>query len=161
MTDRATSGWLPWIPYPTVMLLGFVLFAVLLESGVPLIVSTYVPVLVTAALVTWLEWVFPYRLRWRPEPGEIKTDLSFMIVVQLLFPPLVGSPSPTRSSSRLVSRLAVHARVAARPADLAASCADDPRRGFRCGTGSTAGSTRTTRSGGCTPCITRWSSSTG
>ena len=44
----------------------------------------------TAALVTWLEWVFPYRLRWRPEIGEIKTDLSFMVIVQLLFPPLVG-----------------------------------------------------------------------
>jgi len=72
------------------MLLGFVLFAALLESGAPLIVSTYVPVLATAALVTWLEWVFPYRLRWRPELGEIKTDLSFMVVVQLLFPPLVG-----------------------------------------------------------------------
>ena len=90
MADRAQSGWLPWIPYPAVMILGFVLFAALLESGAPLVVSTYVPVLVTAALVTWLEWVFPYRLRWRPELGEIKTDLSFMVGVQLLFPPLVG-----------------------------------------------------------------------
>ena len=90
MADRAQWGWLPWIPYPAVMILGFVLFAALLGSGAPLVVSTYVPVLVTAALVTWLEWVFPYRLQWRPELGEIKTDLSFMVVVQLLFPPFVG-----------------------------------------------------------------------
>ena len=67
MADRAQWGWLPWIPYPAVMILGFVLFAALPRSGAPLVVSTYVPVLVTAALVTWLEWVFPYRLEWRPE----------------------------------------------------------------------------------------------
>ena len=96
------------------MTLGFVLFAVLIGSDAPLLVSTYVPVLMTGVLVTWLEWVFPYRLRWRPEIGEIKTDLSFMVIVQLLFPPLVGLPSRTRSSSRFALSTAVDTPLAAR-----------------------------------------------
>ena len=58
--------------------------------GVSLILSTYVPVLLAAALVTWLEARFPHRDTWRPAAGEVKTDLLFMAVVQLAAPPLIG-----------------------------------------------------------------------
>jgi sterol desaturase/sphingolipid hydroxylase (fatty acid hydroxylase superfamily) len=47
-------------------------------------------VLATAALVTALESAFPHRSEWRPPGGEVKTDLTFMVVVQLAFPPLMG-----------------------------------------------------------------------
>jgi len=80
----------PWLIYPGVMILAFVQFAWLQRQGASLIVSTYVPVLVTAALVTWLEAKFPHRLDWRPVTGEVRTDLTFMVVVQLAFPPLMG-----------------------------------------------------------------------
>ncbi len=80
----------PWLIYPGVMILAFVQFALLQRQGASLIVSTYVPVLVTAALVTWLEAKFPHRLDWRPVTGEVRTDLTFMVVVQLAFPPLMG-----------------------------------------------------------------------
>ncbi len=80
----------PWLPYPVVMTLAFVLFAVFQWYGASLIFSTYVPVLITAALVTWLESRLPHRTEWRPVTGEVETDLTFMVVVQLAFPPLMG-----------------------------------------------------------------------
>jgi ornithine lipid hydroxylase len=80
----------PWLHYPVVITLTFLQFALLRAAGTPLIMSTYVPVLVAAAIVTILEWTFPHRMEWRPPISEVKTDLGFMTVVQLAFPPLVG-----------------------------------------------------------------------
>ena len=89
MTD-GSSRVFPWLIYPTVMTLAFALFSLLQWSGASLIVSTYVPVLATAALVTALESAFPHRPEWRPPSGDVRTDLTFMVVVQLAFPPLIG-----------------------------------------------------------------------
>jgi sterol desaturase/sphingolipid hydroxylase (fatty acid hydroxylase superfamily) len=58
--------------------------------GASLPASTYVPVLFAATVVTILELKFPHRSDWRPPISEIKTDLGFMSIVQLAFPPLVG-----------------------------------------------------------------------
>ena len=85
-----SSRVLPWLIYPAVMTLAFALFAVLQWAGVALIISTYVPVLATAALVTALESACPHRAEWRPPTCEVRTDLTFMVVVQLAFPPLMG-----------------------------------------------------------------------
>jgi len=68
----------------------FAVFALMRAAGAPLVASTYVPVLLAAALVTILELRFPHRQDWRPPVSEVKTDLGFMAVVQLAFPPLVG-----------------------------------------------------------------------
>lgn len=81
---------LPWLHYPVVVTTTFALFAWLRAQGVSLVVSTYVPVLLAAGLVTLLELRFPHRSTWRPPLSEIKTDLTFMTVVQLAFPPLLG-----------------------------------------------------------------------
>jgi sterol desaturase/sphingolipid hydroxylase (fatty acid hydroxylase superfamily) len=81
---------LPWLIYPVVMTFAFGLYALLQWSGASLIVSTYVPVLATAALVTLLEAACPHRAEWRPPSGEVRTDLTFMVMVQLAFPPLMG-----------------------------------------------------------------------
>ena len=85
-----SSRVLPWLVYPTVMTLVFALFALLQWVGASLIISTYVPVLATAALVTALESACPHRPDWRPPSGEVRTDLTFMVIVQLAFPPLMG-----------------------------------------------------------------------
>ena len=85
-----SSRVLAWLIYPVVMTLAFALFALLQWGGVSLIISTYVPVLVTAALVTALESAFPHRAEWRPPSDEVRTDLTFMVIVQLAFPPLMG-----------------------------------------------------------------------
>jgi sterol desaturase/sphingolipid hydroxylase (fatty acid hydroxylase superfamily) len=89
MTD-GSSRVFPWLIYPTVMTLAFALFSLLQWSRASLIVSTYVPVLATAALVTALESAFPHRPDWRPPSGDVRTDLTFLVVVQLAFPPLIG-----------------------------------------------------------------------
>ena len=89
MSDRLRTL-IPWLPYPVVMTVVFVLFAWLQWLGTSLIVSTYLPVVLASALVTWLEVEFPYRREWRPAAGEVKTDLVFMTIVQLALPPLVG-----------------------------------------------------------------------
>ena len=72
------------------MAAAYGLFAALQAAGVPLVPSTYVPILVTAALVTLLERVLPYRPSWQPPGREVATDLVFMVVVQLALPPLVS-----------------------------------------------------------------------
>ena len=87
---RGSSSVLPWLIYPSVMTLAFALFALLQTGGASLIVSTYVPVLVTAVLVAAFESAFPHRAEWRPPGDEVRTDLTFMVVVQLAFPPLMG-----------------------------------------------------------------------
>lgn len=87
---RTHSSLLPSWHYPTVIAGAFGLFAALQVSGAPLVVSTYLPILVTAGVVTWLESRFPHRAEWVPEQSEVRTDLAFMTIVQLAMPPLVG-----------------------------------------------------------------------
>ncbi|MGB7217277.1 MAG: sterol desaturase family protein [Vicinamibacterales bacterium] len=87
---RRLRRMLPSWHYPAVMALALVAFAGLQRLGVSLVMSTYVPILLTAALVAGLEAALPHRIRWRPAAGEVKTDLAFMTVVQLVFPPVVG-----------------------------------------------------------------------
>ncbi|HVH25190.1 MAG TPA: sterol desaturase family protein [Vicinamibacterales bacterium] len=81
---------LPSWHYPTVITAAFALFAVLRWQDVPLIISTYVPIVLTAGVVTWLELSVPHRAEWQPDAGEVKTDLTFMVVVQLAWPPLAA-----------------------------------------------------------------------
>jgi sterol desaturase/sphingolipid hydroxylase (fatty acid hydroxylase superfamily) len=81
---------LSYLHYPVVVTMTFVLFALLRKAGASLVVSTYVPVLIAAAAVTLLELKFPHRSEWCPPISEIKTDLGFMTIVQLAFPPLMG-----------------------------------------------------------------------
>ena len=81
---------LSYLHYPVVVTMTFGLFALLRSAGASLIVSTYVPVLLAAAVVTLLELKFPHRAEWRPPVSEVKTDLGFMTIVQLAFPPLMG-----------------------------------------------------------------------
>ena len=81
---------LPSWHYPVVIAGVFALFAALQAGGAPLVVSTYLPILVAAGVVAWLEARFPHRTEWLPGKSEVRTDLAFMTVVQLAFPPLAG-----------------------------------------------------------------------
>ena len=81
---------LAWVVYPAVMTLAFLLFALFQAAGWSLIVSTYLPVVIIAGVVTFLEWLLPHRTEWRPDGSEVRTDFTFMVIVQLAFPPLVG-----------------------------------------------------------------------
>jgi len=90
VVGETTSTVLPSWHYPAVVTAAFTLFALLQFEGVSLVISTYIPVLLTAALVTVLELKFPHRVEWRPPTSEVRTDLVFMLVVQLAVPPMVA-----------------------------------------------------------------------
>ncbi len=76
--------------YPVVMGSAYGLFALLWSAGAPLVVSTYVPIVLAAAAVTILERILPYRREWQPPQREVVTDLEFMVVVQMAWPPLLS-----------------------------------------------------------------------
>jgi ornithine lipid hydroxylase len=93
MSDMASSaryrGSVSW-HYPTVMIGTFGLFAALQSSGAPLPVSTYLPIVLAAGVVAWMEKRFPHRAEWVPSGKDVRTDLTFITVVQLAFPPFAA-----------------------------------------------------------------------
>lgn len=87
---RALDKVLPWLFYPLVMASAFVAFGLLQRHGVSLQLSTYLPVLMVAVCAILLERRFTYRREWQPDKAAVKTDLLFIVAVQLAFPPLVS-----------------------------------------------------------------------
>jgi sterol desaturase/sphingolipid hydroxylase (fatty acid hydroxylase superfamily) len=80
----------PAIIYPAIMVSAYAMFAALQMFGVSLVLSTYIPILISAAAITTIERLIPYRDEWQPAKKEVFTDLTFMVVVQLALPPLVS-----------------------------------------------------------------------
>jgi ornithine lipid hydroxylase len=68
----------------------FAVYALLEQQGVPLIVSTYMPILFAAGSVAMLERAFTHHTAWRPAAREIRTDLVFITTIQLVLPPFVS-----------------------------------------------------------------------
>jgi ornithine lipid hydroxylase len=81
---------LPWLFYPFVMTTAFLLYALLQMQGISLKVTTYSTITTVALIVTLLELNFPYSIQWRPRIEDIKVDMTFMTLVQLALPPLIG-----------------------------------------------------------------------
>jgi sterol desaturase/sphingolipid hydroxylase (fatty acid hydroxylase superfamily) len=84
------ARWLPSFHYPLVMLAAFSSFAALRAAGVSPVVSAYLPIVATAVAVAGLERRYPHRADWQPDGRDIGTDLTFLTIVQLALPPLVG-----------------------------------------------------------------------
>ena len=80
---------LPWVAYPGVMVTAFVLHAVLLRAGLSIGVSSYTVVVFGAVAVTLLEFAIPYNRSWQPNKADVKNDLLFMVLVQIVLPPLL------------------------------------------------------------------------
>ena len=81
---------IPWLIYPLVMSSVFFMFTFLRLMGNSLTLSTYLTILTAASSITFLEYKFPHSLQWRPSSRELKIDLTFMALVQLVLPPMVG-----------------------------------------------------------------------
>lgn len=79
----------PWMAFPTLLILAVALHVAMVGAGMPLELTTYVPALLAAALVTLLELRFPHLSRWRPDKADVRDDLLFMTIVQLALPVLV------------------------------------------------------------------------
>ena len=90
MMNTYVKRFLPWMWYPLLISASVLLHLVLSGVGVPLIYSTYIPVVLAAVSVTLLEIYFPYRKHWKPNRSEVINDTGFMVVVQILLPQLLS-----------------------------------------------------------------------
>ena len=105
---------LPFVAYPGVMLLGLFLQAAMLDSGWGLPVSSYLPIIVGVSFITALELIIPYRAEWKPKKEEVKTDVVFTLLVQILLPKflafavVVSLVEPLQRSGFVFNDLWVH-----------------------------------------------------
>lgn len=81
---------LSWLSYPLVIIAGVVSHFFLLDLGTSLALATYVPVIFGALFITLMEWFNPYRRQWHPPVHEVKDDVLYMLLVQILLPRLLG-----------------------------------------------------------------------
>ncbi|WDE96419.1 GH3 auxin-responsive promoter family protein [Lentisphaera profundi] len=70
--------------YPALMAFSLVLFFALQSMGVSLLLSTYSPVILAALVICLFENFRPYNSTWKPNSAEIKSDATYMLVVQVL-----------------------------------------------------------------------------
>ena len=85
-----TRGVLSWVVYPATMAGAFGLSAGLVSLGVPVITASYLAVILAAGAVTYFECVIPYDVSWQPRWADVKSDLLFMVAVQMVLPQLLG-----------------------------------------------------------------------
>lgn len=86
IAEKPWEQMVSWLAYPLLLMGGLWLHFGLLSQGVGLLLSTYIPVAAGAALITWMERRFPHRDEWRPDAKDVKSDLTFMVLVQILLP---------------------------------------------------------------------------
>ena len=86
MSDSLIKTILTWLSYPLVIISAVVFHLQLVAQGITLPIATYVPVLSGALIITMLEWLHPYRRQWHPKRDEVKTDATYMLLVQIVLP---------------------------------------------------------------------------
>ena len=72
------------------MVSAIVMHIILQATGVSFVLATYLPVLLAAVTVTFLEIYFPYRDSWTPTSSDVLNDSAFMVIVQVLLPQMLG-----------------------------------------------------------------------
>ncbi len=81
---------LRWTVYPAVMAASLVLYYGLIQYGVGLPLSSIIAAIIGGfGLITLFEIILPYRKEWLPHRSEIKTDLIFMLLIQIGLPKLL------------------------------------------------------------------------
>jgi len=79
-----------WVIYPLLMLSGLSGYVVLQSNFPGVIWFAYLPVLAATIFVTGLEYFIPQNRNWFPDRDDIKTDLAYMLFVQISVPLLIG-----------------------------------------------------------------------
>ena len=85
-----TAHVVSWTVYPTVIIFGLALNFFLLNSGFPLQISAYIPIILGVVIITFLEHKFPYRKSWLPKASDVRNDAAFMVVVQVILPRILS-----------------------------------------------------------------------
>lgn len=81
---------LTWTVYPGVMVVSLGLYYGLIHYGVSLPLSSFIAAIIGGlGLITLFEIILPYRKEWLPNRNEIKTDLVFMLLIQVALPQLL------------------------------------------------------------------------
>ncbi len=84
---RAPARALSW---PVVMAVAVSVHLLLAGAGLAVGVSAVLAITLGAGLVITHEILWPYRHGWRPSSGDVRTDLVYLAVVQMLLPRLLG-----------------------------------------------------------------------
>ena len=90
ISKNKTAHVVSWTAYPTVITFGLALIFFLLDLGFPLQISAYIPIILSVAIMTFLEHKFPYRKSWIPKTSDVRDDATFMVVVQVILPRILS-----------------------------------------------------------------------
>ena len=83
---RTQGRWVARWTYPVLMLLALLCHCLLVAAGLPLTLSTLLPIAGTALIITLLEQRFPENRAWRPGRADVVDDALYMMLVQSLLP---------------------------------------------------------------------------
>ena len=81
---------LDYVWYPALLALAILGFSGLIVVGAPAPVAAYVPVLLVGVAILVLERRFPEKSGWRPRAADIRADATFLALVQVLLPRVLG-----------------------------------------------------------------------
>lgn len=79
-----------YFTYPTVVSLTVGLYAFSSSHGSSLPLSAFGSVTFGAMLIAIFEQFVPHQMKWRPRPQDIKDDLLYMALIQVVMPRLLG-----------------------------------------------------------------------
>jgi sterol desaturase/sphingolipid hydroxylase (fatty acid hydroxylase superfamily) len=77
---------LPYLWYPLLFVAAIIAFAVLLNQGYSPAAAVYPPIIAVGIVILVLEWQFPERVDWRPRKADVKADVAFMVLIQIVVP---------------------------------------------------------------------------
>ncbi|WP_165922968.1 sterol desaturase family protein [Sulfurirhabdus autotrophica] len=80
-----------WIAYPVVMIITLSIYYGLAHQGINWSLASYIAAIIGGVgLITLLENILPYRKDWAPNRAEVQSDVTFMILIQVLLPKLLS-----------------------------------------------------------------------
>lgn len=80
---------IPYAIYPILMCFGLGLHGALLSAHVSLQLATYIPVALVLLAITTLERLSPHRKEWTATTPDLRTDVGFLVFVQVLLPKML------------------------------------------------------------------------
>lgn len=89
--------------YPITMCFCLILYFFLSNVQDNILLSTYLPVILGAVLITYFERRAPYRASWAPDKNSVKNDLMFMAIIQIALPKILSFLSVIFIHNKLTS----------------------------------------------------------
>lgn len=76
----------PYLWYPVLVGNALLLLALTRMADMPLPVTVYLPIVMTAGALFCLEWARPARRQWWPATRDLQGDSLYMLIVQIVLP---------------------------------------------------------------------------